>query len=397
MHVHNRLRHPDDQEPWPIGANTGGPVDPHDHIGHNAQLEEVFEATTERDRVGALVTGDRRMGKTSLTRITQRLLEREGFEVVQVSAETSDPALFGRRLAEALKKKSFMRDEFERWSLEVDVSYKGIGLTRQSDTDGAAQETSDDLFAYAARKSPARLIFIIDEITVLLQAFAGQSPDAALEFLRSLRRVRQNEQLDVAMILSGSVGLHHVVPDLEGVNDLAKVRVDRLEPEDARFLAACLMLGEGVEAVDHIAVAAASAQASGGVAYYLHHIVNALGRQTAPATPQAVRQIVTDLIEDPDDPADFRHYRQRLPTYYGDDAELAGLLLDGYSSTSEGLTVDDAMRIVSAQSHSALPSRNDFVLLIEKLAHDSYLRRDGDVDRFSTSILAAAWASMRRL
>lgn len=84
---------------------------------------------------------------------------------------------------------------------------------------------------------------MIDEIAVLARAIELGRAGGAVEFLRSLRRPRQ-ELDNVTVVLSGSVGLHHAVRDNAPINDLVKVRIGPLEPEDATFLARCLIRGE---------------------------------------------------------------------------------------------------------------------------------------------------------
>ena len=153
--------------PWPIAATVGGPIDPADHIGHEAELHEVLLATAS---VGALLTGDRRMGKTSLLRKAEQCLAEH--VVVRISAETDDVELFARRLLEVLRGHHVLGEELRRWSVEVDVGYRGIRLRRTPEDRAAAEDDeSDDLFAWAAtRAAPAKLVVVIDEITVLANA-----------------------------------------------------------------------------------------------------------------------------------------------------------------------------------------------------------------------------------
>lgn len=149
------------------------------------------------------------MGKTSLLRKAEQLLTEH--VVVQISAETEKLDLFGPRLLELLRGHSVFADELKRWKMEVDVGYQGIRLRRRSGDGPGRAEDSDDLFTWAAaRAAPTKLVVIIDEVTVLVTAIEQQHPGGAAEFLRSLRRPRQ-ELPNVAVILSGSIGLHHAV------------------------------------------------------------------------------------------------------------------------------------------------------------------------------------------
>lgn len=381
------------QQPWPIQANVGGPIDPGDHIGHGYELDEVVRSV---ESVGALLTGDRRMGKTSLLRKAEQLLSQEHV-LLRISAETDDVELFGRRLLEVLRGHHVFAEEVERWNVLVDVGYRGIRLQRRADGGPETEDSSDDLFAWAAaRAAPAKLVVIIDEITVLVMALDRQRRGAAVEFLRSLRRPRQ-ELDNVAVILSGSLGLHHALQDGAPINDLQKVRIGPLADDDAVFLSRCLLLGEEIETPDEAAVARAMAEQSDGIPYFLHHLAAAARRRGATLTPDDVGAFRDAALDDPDDPWNVRHYRDRLATYYGADAELVAHMLDGYAKVDGPLDVEGLISQLSAVELDDRPSRDALLPLVERLESDHYLERRGHADEFSSLILRDAWRRMRRL
>ena len=376
--------------PWPIVANLGGPIDPADHVGHEAELEEVVRAS---GGVGALVTGDRRMGKTSLLLKAQQYLG-TSHVVLKISAETENSELFASRLLAAMRGHRIFADELDRWSLSVDVGYKGIRLRR--DSPGAAED-SDDLFAWAARRAaPGRLIVILDEITVLASAIERGHPGGALEFLRSLRRPRQ-ELDNLAIILSGSVGLHHSVPDNSPINDLQKIRVGPLATEDAVLLARCLLLGGEIAVSNEMVVARAMVDASDGIPYYVHHLARAASVRGGTLTPAVIGELRQAALTDPDDPWNLRHYRDRLSGYYGDRAELVAHILDAFAKVDRPLDVDELAGALGAVDLDRRPKRDELVELVEKIESDYYLVRKGSTDEFASRILRDAWLAMRRL
>lgn len=382
------------RRPWPIAATVGGPIDPEDHIGHEAELHEVLLSTAS---VGALLTGDRRMGKTSLLGKAEQCLTEH--VVVRISAETDDVDLFGRRLLDVLRRHRVFADELQRWSVSVDVGYAGIRL-RRTPSDRSAQdgdEDVDDLFAWAAsRAAPAKLVLVIDEITVLANAIERQRPGGASEFLRSLRRPRQ-EIANVVVILSGSVGLHHAVVDMAPLNDLRTVRVGPLAPADAAFLARCLVLGEELAISHEPSVVEAMVAATDGIPYYLHHVAAEARRRGEQLTPAGVDDIRRSALTDPDDPWNLRHYRDRLDGYYGADRDLVAAMLDTFATAAEPLTIDQLATGLGAVELSPRPGREQLLRLVEDLEADHYLARHGNADAFSTGMLRDAWRSLRRL
>ncbi|MFL6161725.1 MAG: AAA family ATPase [Jatrophihabitantaceae bacterium] len=383
----------DEEEPRPIAANTGGPVDPNDHIGHDDELEQALIST---DSVGALLTGDRRMGKTSLLRKVESLLCRDHV-VLRVSAETGSIELFADRLLNTLRRTSTFAKELENWHVSVDVGYHGFRLQRTPTVKSQQASTTDDLFSWAAKKAaPRKLIVIIDEITVLAQAVENTNPGGALELLRNLRRPRQ-ELDNVVVLLAGSVGLHHATSDFAPLNDLRKVRVGALELPAGKYLARCLLLGEGVPASDERAVAEAIYREADGIAYYIHNLVASARRHGGVLQPQTVAELRQQALVDPDDPWDLRHYDRRIDDYYGERSALVRHVLDIFATASAPLTVTDLAAHLLAVEMSRRPSRDELLLLLEQLEADHYLLRSGDTDTIASTIIRDAWRSIRRL
>jgi len=82
------------------------------------------------------------------------------------------------------------------------------------------------------------------------------------------------------MLLSGSVGFHHLATG-GVVNDVQTEEVGPLRPEYATELASSLLLGETVRTADPAGVAAAIAEHSEGIPFYIHHLVKSCLRRIA--------------------------------------------------------------------------------------------------------------------
>ena len=398
--MYNPLRFPDDQVPWPIPVTPGGPIGPRDHVGHIEQYHRLRDGVAT-GQVGVLLTGDRRQGKTSDLNLLEAVLdEDDDFRVLRISAETADREVLASRLREKVRTATWLGKEAERWALDLDVTFKGFHLRRTGGTRRAEPRPpeADDLLVLAARQvAPRRLVVIVDEITVFLQALADEDADGAMEFLRSLRRARQDGADNLSVVLSGSMGLHHVVPTMQAVNDLLPVRVGRLTDDEATFLARCLILGAGIETEDERALASGMADAADAGAFYLHHIADQLSRLHRTATPADAHAAIQRLLDDPDDPLDFRHYRDRLGLYYGPDAELAGQLLDAFATTDAAfLSTDAAVNMLTA-TVGERPDRERVASVLERLEQDHYLEPVDGGSAFTSSLLRRAWIVVRRL
>lgn len=395
----NPLRAPDDQEPWPITPTPGGPIGPLDHVGHVDEHARLWAGIAE-GQTGVRLTGDRRQGKTSLLNLVgEELLRSPDHRVLRVAGETTDPATFASRLRAAVRSAAWLGREAERWAVDLDVSAKGFRVRREGGVrDGDRRRPlDDDLVVLAARRAaPRRLVVVVDEVTVLLQGLQRRTEDGGSELLHSLRRARQ-EADNLAVVLSGSMGLHHVVASMQPLNDLVPVRVGRLTPDEATFLAHCLILGAGIDTPDPDALAGAMAAATDGGAFYLHHVTDRLGRLRRPVAPSDAHDVMRRLLDDPDDPLDFRHYRDRLQPYYGEDAALAGTVLDAVATAvSPPLTTDDVVDAVAAAT-AQRPARELVVSILERLEQDHYLEPTATGTAFSSELLRRGWIVVRRL
>jgi len=267
--------------------------------------------------------------------------------------------------------------------------------------DSRAAAALDELLdRVVARANGRQVVLFVDEVTILARNLERRERGAGDNFLHVLRRFRQKHGTAVATVLSGSIGFHQVSPDAPStVNDIRKIPVGPIRPDHAAYLAECLLLGAGVPRDGRTDLAEAVADGAENIPYYIQHLVAAaLTTWRSSRTlirPDAVPHLVDQAIEDPIDPWDLKHYRDRLSDYYGADAKTVGKILDVYAHADSALSIDDAfMRLQSEGSPST--ERPELVALVERLELDHYLLRTGDRDRFASPLVQRAWRTMRR-
>jgi hypothetical protein len=377
----------------PMSLVVGGIVRPDDLVGRVRDAEIVAAALPHS---GAVLVGDRRHGKTSLARLAQQNAAHTGALVVAISAERDTYAEFVAALAAQLA------DLEPAWTQEL--AKLRVTLTAgplKVERDGTAAAALDDLLRRAVdRAGRKQLVLFIDEVTVLARNLERRDSGAGENFLHTLRRFRQEHGGKVATVLSGSIGFHHVSIDAPStVNDIRKIVVGPIRSDHAGYLAECLLLGGGVDAVHAHDLAPSIAAAAENVPYYIQHLVAASFRGWRDTgslpTPQAVPGLVTDAIADPSDPWDLRHYRDRLRHYYGDDAAAVAKLLDVYAHADGPLTIDETFHLLRGED-SPIADRDALVALVERLEQDHYLVREDDANRFSSRLIQRAWRAMRR-
>lgn len=380
---------------WPVRPMTlvvGGVVPPDDVVGRLREAEEVL-ATLPTG--GSVLVGDRRHGKTSLSRLVQRSAAAQGAMVVAVSAERETYAEFITALASELARLDpAWAKELTQWRLTVTAGPVKLERT------GQAAAALDDLLHRAMNRARGRLLALfVDEVTILARNLERQNPGTGDSFLHLLRRFRQENTGRIATVLSGSIGFHHVSADAPStVNDVPKIAVGPIRSDHAAYLAECLLLGSTTPTVDPPAVAAAIAAAAENVPYYIQHLVAAARSHwlntSEPPDARLIAGLMTEAIESPYDPWDLRHYRDRLTHYYGFNAAVIAKVLDVYAYSDEPLTVDTAL--LRLHSEGLALDRAQLVSHIERLVLDHYLVRSADTDRFASPLIQRAWRAMRR-
>jgi hypothetical protein len=284
--------------------------------------------------------------------------------------------------------------------LSVKVGQVGFVVTgkAKSSTRAAPERDLLGMLAEATGGSGPqyRTILILDEVTVLAEALGRDDPHGAEAFMHSLRAPRQQHPR-VAMVIAGSVGLHHIIGDVAVVNDLTAIELGRLDHDDAVYLARRLLRGTGLAADREREAAEDIVDLTDGLPYYIQALVNVLA--TSPRSVTLDREAIAAAVDDAlmNDRWQHSHYDTRLKVYYGEDTTLVRHLLDTYALAPAPLSVDQVRAQVQVLDLPRQPSREQLLDLTRKLEADHYLVRVGDEDRFASELLRRAWIHRRRI
>jgi hypothetical protein len=247
-----------------------------------------------------------------------------------------------------------------------------------------------------------RLVFLWDEVPFLLDNIAKrESADSAMQVLDVLRSLSQTHQR-IRFVLTGSVGLHHVLSTLraEGyagspLNHMERIAPGPLAKDDAQKLASNLLHGAGARCADLEACAAAAAAMVGNVPFYIHKLIAHLPK-TSLVTPETVEATLAKEIAHPDNDWDLAHFRQRIPLYYGKDEKLVLAILDVVAAAETPLALGAIRRGIS----SKIVFDDDELLLrlLDLLQKDHYFERDaGGGYAFRFPLLRRWWRFDRSL
>lgn len=384
----------------PLNIVAGGIVPPDGVVGrHTAQADLLNQVV--RGRKGALLLGDRRIGKTCLLGTLHAPLEDAGHLVIRVSAETASMQTFGRELTQSLQQARSRRAR--KWAIDLEGQLEvnvGVGkFVAKASASRDVEPREVDFFELCTSAldddSDQLAVFIFDEITVLATNLANDDQAQALEFLRTLRRARQSSDR-VVMFLAGSIGLHHAAIDDTEVNDLARRHIDVLDSDGAMLLALRLLAGLDLQVTSLNAVVAAMVRLTSGFPYYIQSLAEALqSRRQAlePVSPEDVHAVFEEELTQ--DVWNIRHYNDRIDDYYRADAELVRAVVDYIALSPRPVTVDELAEVASVAEFE--PNRTQLIDLLDRLERDHYLRRAGNADEMANEMLRGFWLRLRRL
>lgn len=385
-------------------TNTGGFIDPTQAVG---RAQEVADLWATLDVQSVYMHAERRIGKTTILALLDAN-PRDGWRVIKRDLEGLHSAEeFAQRVYadvdEFLGKSQKAARRVRDWlKLLGGVDVGGIiKLPEGKDFPWKTMlEKSVADLCQAIDEGAPRLLFLWDEVPFMLQNIAKrQGKDTAMEVLDVLRSLRQTFP-KLRMVLTGSIGLHHVVSDLKAhgygnapINDMESFRVDPLKPEHGQELAMHLLQGERIPCSDLPVSGAAIANAVEHFPFYIHHLVRALKRKRCGAEVETISSVLGESLTSADDPWQLRHYRERIATYYAGNELLVLAILDDVAS-AEPRSFREIRNAVQALSSPGDDEKLRHQLML--LERDHYLRRKADGSYTFTYALIRRWWRLDR-
>ncbi|AEG00456.1 hypothetical protein [Methylomonas methanica] len=392
-------------------ANPGGQIDLSEIIGRDQVVDQLWE-TLEQQSIR--INAERRIGKTT---VIKKLCEtpKAGWVPIFQDLEQYHSAMdFAQAVYREIdgylstKQQSARRAKDFLTAIggsEIKGVLKLPAFNDQTPWKILLTKSIEDLVE-AREQHREKPLLLWDEVPLMLQSIAArEGQTVAMEVLDTLRALRQELGAHgLRMILTGSIGFHHVIDSLKQqgyanspLNDLYAFELPVLEPPFPQELASKLISGENIQSADVVKAAATIAELSDGFPFYIHHIVKAVKLSGLEATSEGVSQIVTKQLVDSNDPWELTHYRDRIPTYYGNDAENIVLgLLDSVAANIEPVAVADVLRELKSQGLAI--DREKLLKLLKAVEQDHYLAKDEQGRyRFRFPLLQRWWKLSRGL
>jgi hypothetical protein len=352
-------------------------IAPENVVGRDKLIAQMWKAIEENS---AVFTAERRIGKTTVLK-KMEAEPADGKIVLYADLEKVDtPVRFVEVLLTDLKQYLTTSARVGQW---LGTFLESIGGTEVGGVIKIPPQEKKDwqsilektLASACDNQSDVQLVFLWDEVPYMLQKISalesksGSDDNSALAILDSLRAMR-NENPNLRMIFTGSVGLHHVLTDLRGdqyasqpTNNMDKIEIGPLTPEHAATLARDLLVKEEITCDSQDSVVERLVELTDGVPFYIHRVISRMAISEEVATPATVEAEIKRHLTSTSDPWEMEHFCKRLKIYYSgqltdadgkavEKAPVAKALLSHLAVATEPQSID--------QCHADLKSRMRF-------------------------------------
>ena len=325
-----------------ISLALGGPVNLDDVVGRD---EVIASWWAEVPRTSLRLTEPRRMSKTTTLQLMARrppagwhcLFDtvQDAFTVVGLVEKTLGMIGQHSSLGERAKQRVSQLGKF----LPHKVQGMGFGFELAADLRQAPldilERAMSDLYEQLVEQDQ-RILIIWDEFTDCIASIRDtEGVQQAVQVLMRFRALRERVCRDrIRWILSGSVGLHHVLrtlPRTASLNNVNAIHLGPLDQSTATWLTQCL--GLGLDFKIPPASAVLLAEASSGIPFVLETMVHEIHvrRLPVPTTAAEAKDILILAADHMDDDQGLVPLLERIDKYYGEDWKTARAILDAVS------------------------------------------------------------------
>ena len=392
-------------------SSTGRWVSGDDFFDRYAEIRQLN--TLIRDGNHVLLTGQRRMGKTSVLRELGRRLQSDGWTFLPLDIEGAlSPEDVIADFAEALHPHPGLARRatasIRRWFGErfEEASAFGFRLKVRAALNPGNWPGHGDKLVQACAQDDHPVLIAIDELPIFLTRILRRDGNAHRvdHFLSWLRRALQAAgDRSPVILVSGSIGLQPLVARLGLSDRINYLHAVRLGPWDRETSIACLQrLAETHRLTLDQTVPNAVFEALGiGVP---HHVQSFFARLRDYATMHDRDRVTLEDVETvyrsellgPSGQIDLAHYETRLKDALDPDTFTIALEILAEAATQGAFTPASDSCLASLYSRLIPDARARITDALEVLLHDGYLTRAGDDLRFEFRLLHDYWSARFR-
>ena len=396
---------------YAMRSSTGRWVSGNDFFNRERELA-VLEARV-RERNHLLLTGQRRMGKTSILQELGRQLESDDWLFLFVDVEGAicpeDAIASIAQAAQAVRPVAARAaSDMKRWFSdnidEITAFDFGVKFRAGLDAGSWRRHGENLLRGLAAQEKP--VLLVIDELPIFLKRLLRRdgNADRVDEFLSWLRGALQGvgDRCPV-LIVSGSIGLEPLVRRLGLPDRINHLHPFRLGPWNREASVACFeRLAASHDLPIDVGVADAVYDALGiGIP---HHVQSFFARLRDFAMMRGHQRLRVEDLEDvyrnellgPSGQNDLVHYQTRLKEALDDEDHSIAMEILAEAAVEEVFT-PTAHRCLIARYSTVVRDASDRIAdTLDVLVHDGYLEAFADGYRFPSRLLRDWWAARFR-
>lgn len=390
------------------GLIVGPPVRGEDLYGR----KELINFTWEKlERGSILLAAPRRFGKTSIM-LHLRDYPQTGWRVFYLdtewirgasdfTAELMSDLLKVKRFRETIQKLRWVPRKL--WKIvkgnieEVELADFKVKLKGEIAEDWMEKGKA---LLKAIEKSEEKIVFIVDELPVMVKRMLRQDEKEARDFLYWLRGLRQlpNGLENIRFVVGGSIGIERLLDRMkaiDAINDLERIYVGPFVNDVARSFVADLFTSERIKA--DAAVNEKILKLIGPpVPYFVQVLVSEITKEMRnfklPLTLELAERVYKDRVLGVECRTYFQHYYTRLRDYYEPQEERAAkAVLKELSKV--GRLKQKALYQIYLEATGQAEDPDGFSYLMSDLENDFYINfvHTDNIYSFSSKILRDWW------
>ena len=388
-------------------SSTGRWVSGSDFFDRDRELQ-ILEALV-RDRNHVLLTGQRRMGKTSVVQELGRRLEAKGwiflFTDVEGAACAEDTiANIARAIHPIRSIASRFAIGMKRWVSDniEEISAVDFGVKIRAGLDAGSWRRHGEQLLRDCAAQDKPVLLVIDELPIFLKRMLHHDGDARRvdEFLSWLRGALQTiGDESLILIVSGSIGLEPLVHRLSIPDRINYLYPFRLRPWDRDTSIQCFnRLAENYRLSVEDGVARTVYEKLGiGIP---HHVQSFFARLRDFATMQGrdrvtvedVGEVYRTALLGPSGQNDLVHYETRLKEGLEDESYSIAMEILAEAATQDVFTSHARRSLERLYATVIKDAPGRIASALEVLVHDGYLEFDDDGYRFPSRLLKDWWS-----
>ncbi len=392
-------------------SSTGRWVSGEDFFDRERELRLL--ETRIRDRNHMLLTGQRRMGKTSILRELGRRLEADGW--VLLFADVEGASCAEDAIAEIARSVHPVRpiarrfaSGMKRWVSEnvEEVSAHEFSVKIRGGLDAGSWRSHGEQLLRECESHEQPVLLVIDEVPIFLKRMFNRDQDAERvdQFLSWMRGAVQTlGENSLVLVLSGSIGLDPLVRRLgipDRINYLFPFRLGPWDRETSIACFECLAETYGVLCDDGVAEAVYEALGIG----IPHHVQSFFARVRDFATMQGrdrvtvedVGEVYRTALLGPSGQTDLAHYETRLKEGLEDASYTIAMEVLAEAATRDLFTAGARRSLERLYSRVLDDAPGCISDALEVLVHDGYLEECEDGYRFPSRLLRDWWSARFR-